>query len=286
MASTTQCDIIRDFAAAWNCGLCASRACKTNGDCLSGQTCSSGACTGRPSGCPAALSTALCAIPDAANKKMLLFEDQYNPMNIFMSAADKAALQQEEKNLLTGIQQDEAGIAAAYPGVPASVASISWPDFNYCLWNPSGSPGGAYNNKYFERNDAQGFGMKPPYPLGGSFAQGSIWKPPKASPVPLTVDYAMNPDLAVIVIFALLVIIFAVLIYSAYKSAKAKPYREEQQKEAERAKLEATDPYRGTAFESYPDPQAKCRAYVESMEAQGYDMSYYRKQCGLPDKPA
>jgi uncharacterized protein YxeA len=128
--------------------------------------------------------------------------------------------------------------------------------------------------------------MNPVYPVGGAIAKNAIWKAGKAeSPVPLAVDYVMNPDLFAILLFALLVIIFAALIWKAWKSAKAAPYIAEKKKEAERERLEESDPFRGSAFESYPDPQAKCRAYVEAMEQQGYDMTYYRDKCGLPPKP-
>jgi len=216
---------------------------------------------------------------------MSLFADQYNPANLFASAADKANPALTERIYVSQIQAAEQALAGAYPGAAPGATSIGWPDFEECLWTPSGAKSGPFNNVYFGRDDLQTFGMAPTYPIGGTFAQGAIWKPPKASPVPVAVDYVMNPDLAVILIFALLVIIFAVLLYRAYKDTKAAPFKAQQRKDLERQRLEETDPYRGTAFESYPDPQARCRTYVESMEAQGYDMSYYRKQCGLPDKP-
>ena len=258
----TKCDIIRDFSAAAACGLC----------------------TGNPVNCPPGLPSALCGIPQAANNRMALFVDKYNPSNIFMSAADRAQLAQEERNYLSGIQSVETGIQAAYPNAPAGAASIGWPDLNYCLWNKTGTPGGPNNNKYFERNDAQNFGMNPAYPVGGTVAQGALWQPPKTSPLPLTVDYVMNPDLAVIALFAILVIIFAVLVYLSYQGKKRAPLLAEERRAAARRQLEAADPFRGTAFESYPDPQEKCRQYVEAMEARGFEMGYYRQQCGLPAK--
>jgi type II secretory pathway pseudopilin PulG len=207
----------------------------------------------------------------------------YNPSNAFVSAADRAVLAQSERNYVSAIQNSETQLAAAYPTAPAAATNVSWPDLEYCLWNTDGSPGGPFNNRYFERNDAQTFGLNPTYPIGGALLQGTLW-PPSAgagSPVPLWVDYVMNPDLAAILVFALLVIIFAVLMWKTYRATKNAPRIAAQKREAERARLEAADPYRNTAFESYPDPQAKCRNYVASMEAQGYDMGYYKKMCGL-----
>ena len=262
--ATTKCSIIRDTATAMQCGLC----------------------SGKPVGCPASVPAAVCSVPSAANDSMSLFAARYNPSNLFLSAADKTALTQEEKNYQSGIQASATQLAAAYPNAAPGATTITWPDFERCLWTPQGLPGGPFNNKYFMRNDVQTLGMQPTYPIGKTFAQGVLWKNMQhPSPVPVSVDYVMNPDLAVIIIFALLVIIFAVLIWQAYRDAKSAPYRAEQKKEAERQKLEAADPFKGTAFESYPDPQAKCREYVEAQEAQGYDMAYYRQRCGLPSKP-
>jgi hypothetical protein len=260
---TTKCDILRDMTAAIQCGLC----------------------TGSPIACPAGLPAVLCGIPNAANNRMALFADKYNPMNLFLDAADRKVLRQTEQNLVAGIQTTEQGLRTAYPGAPPEAVQIAWPDLQYCLWNKEGRRGGPFSNVYFGRDDAQAFKMIPTYPVGGTLAQGALWPPPKTSPVPLIVDYVANPDLAVILIFALLVIVFAVLVWVAFNQKKKAPFRSEQEREAERKRLEATDPFRGTAFESYPDPLAKCRTYVESMEQQGYDMAYYRQQCGLPAKP-
>lgn len=273
--ATTQCDVIRDFAAAWACGLCAGRACSADSDCLEGQTCAGGACTGRPANCPAGLSPALCAVPDAANKRMALFADRYDPATAFMSETEGAILAQEERDLMTGIQADEAGLAAAYPGAAPGATTIGWQDFNYCLWNPAGTPGGAFNNRYFERNDAQSFGMKPVYPVGGALAEGTLWPFPKASPVPLAADYVANPDLVVIFIFVLLVVILAILLFKARRSAASAAARA-----AARAAESAAEGA-AAAAEAYPDPTQKCRQYAEAMEAQGFDMGYYRQRCGL-----
>lgn len=259
---TTKCDIIRDMAAVLNCGLC----------------------EGKPtSNCPAGVSPVVCSIPSIANDRMELAALVYNPANILPE--NKAVFSLSKQNYATAIQNSETELGAAYPDAEKGATSVSWPDLEYCLWNLQGTPAGTASNVYFGRKDALDFGMVPPYPVGGTFAQGSIWKPgKKQSPVPLTLDYIANPDLIVIIIFTILVIIFAVLIWKTYQRARGAPRRAEQQREAVRRRLEASDPYQGTAFESYPDPLAKCRNYVETMESQGYNMTYYRQKCGLPEK--
>ncbi len=262
-APVSKCDVIRDFIAASNCGLC----------------------TGGPSNCPPGLTKALCGIPQAANNRMYLFADKYNPSNLFMGSADLAQLRQEEMNYASGIQAVEQGIQASYPGLGAGGAAISWPDFNACLWNKNGKPGGPNSNIYFGRDDVQELGMSPAYPIGGTLAQGYIWPPPRVSPFPATVDYISNPDFIAIFMFVFLVILLAVLVYTTYRAKKMAPILEDRRRQQERQRLEATDPYRGSAFESYPDPAAKCRAYVEAMEARGFAMNAYRQACGLPLMP-
>jgi hypothetical protein len=273
----TKCDIIRDTGKAFTCGMCAAI---TAGN-------------SAPSGCSSPTMPpppeVACSVPNAANARLNLFEKRYSPANLFESATNKAIRQNTEKTLQTIIQKNESELAAAYPGAAPGATKIAWPDFERCLWNKSGDGGGNGNNIYFKRIDLeQTMGMAPKYPIGKAHAQGSIWKSPKTnpSPLPVSVDYLMNPDLFVIVMFAFLVIVFAALMWAASKSLKKAPYLAQQKKDAERQRLEANDPYRGSDFESYPDPQAKCRAYVESMEQQGYSMDYYRTKCGLPPAPS
>ena len=278
----SKCDIIRDAVAAAACGLCNPRACGPGGACPAGQTCTGGMCVGRPAACPEGLSTALCGVPGAANARMALFSDQYDPVNLFAGAARRAETTLAERIRVTQLRATERAVAGAYPGAAPGAARISWPDYEACLWTPSGAKAGPFGNVYFRRNDLQAFGMAPTYPVGGVFAQGAVWRPPKASPLPVAVDYAMNPDLAAILLFAFFVVLLAALLYRAYRDTKAGPERARRRAELARQRLEAADPYRGTAFESYPDPQARCRAYVEAMEAQGFGMGYYRRRCGLP----
>jgi len=273
---TTRCDIIRDAATANSCGMC--------------EAITATPARPVPAGCAAGGAVppaAVCSVPGAANTRMKLFGVQYSPGNLFESTADRAARTLIEKNYLTGIQAAEAALAVAYPDAAPGATAIGWPDFERCLWDRAGAPRGSNNNVYFGRDDLMQMGMVPSYPLGGAFAENSIWKAGAApSPLPVSVDYGMNPDLFAILMFALLVAVFAALLWAARKSAKWAPYLAQKKKDAERARLEASDPYRGSAFESYPDPQAKCRAYVEAMEQQGYSMAYYRQRCGLPALPA
>jgi type II secretory pathway pseudopilin PulG len=162
----------------------------------------------------------VCAVPGAANKRMLLFATQYSPANLLMSAEDRAVRAQVESDLETGIASAEDGLAAAYPaGTPTD---ISWPDFEYCLWNTTGAPGGPFGNKYFGRNDAESFGMSPDYPIGKTLASGTVWKYPRASPLPTTVDYLMNPDLAVVAILAFILLVVAALFVAASADEKKK----------------------------------------------------------------
>jgi len=221
-----------------------------------------------------------------ANKRMNNFADLYSPADLFENADDKQERTTEERDYLTGIQNTELSLAAAYPGAAPGATSISWLDVERCLWDTSGNKGGSNGNMYFKRNDMDLMGFKPDYPLGGAFAKNSIWKTPesKPSPVPTIVDYIMNPDLFVIVMFALLVIIFAALMWMAQQTTKKQPYLNDLKREADRQRLEENDPFKGTAFETYRDPNAKCRTAIDKGEMQGLDMSLYRKQCGFPPK--
>jgi hypothetical protein len=95
--------------------------------------------------------------------------------------------------------------------------------------------------------------MNPTYPLGGTFAAGSIWKAGKSpSPLPLTVDYLANPDLFAIVVLAFLALVLAALLWAAWRRGHP-------------------------ASRSTP-----CEDYVKKWEAAGYEMDDYRARCGMP----
>lgn len=242
----TKCDIIRDFAAATRCGLCCS-----------GQGCPPSA------GC-GAIPAAACRVGATANARMALFAARANPVTAVTDRAGRAAA---ISVLESQIADGESAIRAAYPEA-GDGAKIGWGDFDRCLKNRE-------EIGYFGRTDAIGLGMAPVYPLGGQLAKGLVWRPGATDPVPLYVDNVANPDLAAILIFALCVLIFAALLYAAYRAARWAPYKADLLKEAESERPGAPR-----------DPQEKCRAYVIEMEKAGYEMESYRRMCGLPLRPS
>lgn len=221
---------------------------------------------------------AICGVAGAMNAKMNLFASQYSPVNIFESAINKKIRTASESILQGVITDNNDGLKLAYPNV--AKIDLSWPKIEQCLWNSNGSVGGPNGNKYFKRNDAPILGMNPVYPIGHNIFNNVPWK--SVSKIPLSVDYVMNTNLFAIVMFVLLVMLFAALMMSAKKSARNAPRIAWQKKYAEYQKLENSDPYKGSEFESYSMPNAECHEYVYSMEKQGYNMAYYRNQCGMP----
>ena len=272
--STTKCDIIRDVATATSCGMCTALA----------------ATPPRPipAGCAAADGrtppAAACAVTVAANTRMKLFDERYSPVGLFGSATSKKARALTEKDYVTAIDRAEKGLAAAYPTAPAAAAEIGWPDFQGCLWNRSGQRGGPNNNVYFGRGDLTQLGMMPVYPLGGEFAQNSIWKVGKApSPVPVKVDYLMNPDLFTIVVLVFLVIVFAALMRAAWRHARGAPLRALLAEEAARAaRPPAGRPPPSRLYQQYAwikdHKEFNIGAYKEMFDAGLKD--WYREQQG------
>ena len=270
--ATTKCDIIRDVGNANICGLCTAIS-KSNPT---------------PQGCTVngvVPPAAACKAVSAANARMRLFATQYSPANLFEDSGAKAARLQAGKNYSAIIQDAETALNAAYPVAAPGATSITWPDLELCLWDPTGTKGGPNNNVYYNRDDLMFLGMAPPYPVGGGFAEDLLWPAGgPGSPAPVVIDYLINPDLFAILMFALLVIVFGVLILVAWKSAKNAPYIALKKKEAERQALEANDPYKGTEYEAYPDPYKKCRAYISKLEAMGYSdeaLAGERQRCGM-----
>ena len=183
--SPTKCDIIRDYASANMCGLCV-----TNSD---------GSQRAAPSSC-GDIPRAVCGIPAAANAKMYILGQTFFAKNTSVNT--------DEINIYKKIISDcDTGLTAAY-----GFGDISWPDFQNCLWNTNGSPGGTNQNKYFTREDILELGMNPSHPVGGTAAAGKLW-PAATSPLPVSVDYIANPDLFAIMLIILLVCIAGVLIY-------------------------------------------------------------------------
>ena len=255
--SITKCDVIRDTANAVTCGMCNAL---TSGKPI-------------PLGCEINGKfppNAVCSIPTTANVRMKLFAAKYNPSNLFMDTLNKDVLIQTEKDYESDIFTTETDLANAYQS--NDITNISWPDVEMCLWNKSGDPGGPNNNVYFERNDAQLLGMQSAYPIGGTFLENSIWKlGGKPSPVPLNVDYLINPDLFIIILIIILIAVLGFLIWTAWKYTVDMPYKilRDQQKKWEAHK---------TSYE----PIAKWREYIQKMESNGFDMRDLRTKCGLP----
>jgi hypothetical protein len=261
----SKCEIIRDMTAAIDCRLC-------------------GSAGAPPAGCPAGLTPALCDIPAAANDRMALFASRYDPAALFERGAAAAVRAQIERNYATAIAANETQLAAAYPGAPD--LRIAWPDFERCLRSPDGSPSGAFNNRYFGRDDCAALGMQPVYPLGKAFAQGAIWKAgKKPSPIPLAVDYIANPDLATILVVLFIVLVLIALLWKASRDVRRAPFlKAEAQYRARLARAQRVAAHGRPAPPPGRDPAEVCAAYVAAQEARGYDASQYREICGLGAK--
>ena len=220
-----------------------------------------------------------CFVTDLASKRDMYFQTKYSPSGLVSSTA-RAVRNQQLGILSSDIAADDGRIRAKYG--PDAPADISWNDFTSCLWHADGSRGGPHGNRYFTREDLVSLGYQPRPLFGAAALEGQL---PRGltDPVPVWVDRALNPDLAVILIFVILVVVFAVLMLNAYRWTQRAPDREMAAKKAWRAKMEEHDPYRYSAFPSYPsDPNAKWKALVPIYEAEGYDMCSYRKRLGMP----
>jgi hypothetical protein len=176
---SSKCDIINDTSNAMSCGLCTSKT--------------------RPLGC-GNISKAVCSVPGAANAKMQLFalEHKFNRTDILLP---------EEKIYNMKVQSSKEALAKAYPAVKD--VDISWPDFELC----QNANAGTRDVQYFNRVDLAEMGMDPVYPIGGKTAGNLFWKDDK-SPIPVFIDYIMNPQLFVIVIFIFLVLVYTIMILS------------------------------------------------------------------------
>jgi hypothetical protein len=228
-----------------------------------------------------------CVAMGLATQRDMYFRTQYDPSTLL--SKDKRLVRTKTLQALqTGITDKEQQLRAKYgPNAPVNIA---WRDFPLCLWNKDGSKYGAFGNKYIKRDDMNLAGYKPQPLAGGQALAGSFLKKPNTnppistSPMPVWLDRVLNPNLMLIFIFVLLVIIFAVLVYKAQQWKKKAPERTQAAYDKERDTFEKDDPYRGSKFESYPDPTKQVRQYIELQEASGYDMAAYRKMYSLPPK--
>lgn len=223
-----------------------------------------------------------CSVFKLATHRDIEFDWQYDPASLF-SSSERTTRQKKLADIEGDIKADEATLEGKY-GTSAPVGDVSWWRMQRCLINTDGKPGGNFGHKYVGRQDMQAAGYAP-YPLVGGSTLETQAPVALTNAVPVLMDRGLNADLMVIVIFVLLVIIFAVLMYKAYKWSQDEPARKAAAKAAERTKREASDPFKGTSFESWPtDPNEKWRALIPVYEAQGYDMCAYRKRLGMPLK--
>jgi hypothetical protein len=171
----------------------------------------------------------------------------------------------------------------AFPSVPADQLNVSWYDISNCRFCPDGTVGGSDQTVYPTRNDLELLGYKPNPIVNVSALSGKVSKK-FTQMIPIWMDRIMPAELAVVVIFVLLVLIFGVLVYSAYRWSRGATKRATIAHNTELEKLEDADPYRGTAFPSWHDPTRKIRQYIEAQERAGYSMDKYRKQYNLPPR--
>jgi len=219
-----------------------------------------------------------CSVLGYATGRDRYLQAQYDPVSALTDRAVRAGK-------LKAFQADIAAAAETLQNTyGAGPPEAEWKDFTQCLWSPDGGPGGPNGNTYLSRRDLYAAGYQPHPALGGDFLFGEL-PAPVTDRVPVWLDRVFNPDLAVVVIFAVLVLVFAALIYRAHKWEKKAPLRAQAALEKKRAEFEKTDPYRGTKFESYPeDPNAKWKSLIPVYEAQGHVMRAYRKKLGMPPR--
>lgn len=231
-AALTRCDVVRDARAAVACGLCEARTCAADADCRPGQACVTGACRGRPAGCPAGAPAEVCTAPTTANKRLLLYASRRDPRRLFERGAARLARQGAEAAYSAGIAAAEARLAAAYGGAPPEAVAVGWEHVDGCLVDPSGAPATrtlpaadgrpvAVTRRYLDRADAALMGMQAAPALGGTTATGSLWRWPRVSPLPLAADYLANPDLFALVLLAMLLAALLAAVLIARRRAAA-----------------------------------------------------------------
>lgn len=228
MPPPTKCDIVRAGARAVLSGACAGDA-----------------------------PPLACAVTDAATKRDFLFKTKYDPSGL-LTPTDRQVRQKELGIIQDDLAGDEVDMQRKF-GLHAPV-DISWADFTSCLWNPDGRPGGPHENEYFRREDLTSLGYTPRPLVGGRvFADTAALRPLRGS-VPVWLDRFVNPGLAIVLVFAFIVLVFGALLYAAYRSGHAG--------EAPAA----NDTSR----------RAKATAIIHKYEKAGYCMEEYRKKVGLP----
>ena len=276
--ATTKCDAVRAFndgSAQGRCTPCAA-------SCSADLACTANCC--RPGCYDSTKSRApgYCQVGDLAARYDLAFNDKYSPSGFI--TADRRMIRAREMQIddaaIGGFEQQ---LGQEFPKVAPDQLGITWFGMTKCMVNADGSGGGPDSSRYFTRTGLELLGYSPRPLVAVPALQGKTpaWA---TRMVPVWMDRVFSPDLAVLMIFVLLVVIFSAVIYGAYRWSKGAAVRAAVARNRAREEAEKADPYRGTAFESWPDPNKKIRQYIESQEAAGYDMGAYRRQYNLPPK--
>jgi hypothetical protein len=231
--TTTKCDIIRDFANDVGCGMCTAISMSPP--------------LSPPDRCNKNSIPPLCFMPTLLNTKMA-----YDMTKLTPPSTARTKKLEVMKNI---IDQSTDVLKYKYPNALPGATDISWSDLEFCR-----SGGTKSAPKYFTKEDAERLGFSPNYPIGGTLLQGKIFK--KKDPIPMKVNYLINSDLFVIIVFAFLVLLFIALL----RAAKRTSLIERREK---------------TAKSINPELFSKCKKYITEMEKRNYDMTAYREKCGV-----
>jgi hypothetical protein len=251
---TTKCDIIRAAARAQQ-GHCVTEATPT----------------------PADPDIGACAVIQRATDAARYTQARFNPRAL-ASGISRTIREREMGAFQHAMTSHETLIRGKF-GENAPT-DITWADFTKCLQNPDGTPGygGA---KYYDRNALEHHLGYLPMPALGAMTFFHALPPVLTNQVPIWFDSFLNPDLAVIAVFVLIVLLVAVLAYSALQWKKGAPKRAAAAREAQKERIDAVDPMSGTDFPTSGPKKSSMEIYVEGLEAEGTDMTAERKQYGL-----
>jgi len=135
---------------------------------------------------------------------MAIVVPRFSPLQIFDDEIDANIRKLKVENLNNSITNKRDKLNDAYPDAQPGAVDITWADIAKCKK--------LGDTELIGRHGVLKIGMKPTYPIGGKFAQDKVWTPDN-NPIPIAVDYIMNPDLFTIIVFMLLVIIFGVIVW-------------------------------------------------------------------------
>jgi hypothetical protein len=189
----TKCQIARVAATSWMSGRCTAQTLQPD--------------------------IAACAAITRASRAQDLWKARYSA-NPFASAAKKAGRALKVANLEAMVESEGAKVQKGF-GVPASVAEITWPDFEGCLWNADGSPD-YQGARYMVRSGLESRANYQPDPLvGGAHLAGLF--PPQVTDalVPMALDRFLNPGLALLAIGLLVAVVGLAFLGAALKPKKA-----------------------------------------------------------------